>query len=884
MKDPDDPGTKGPTPAPEPDPTASPELVPDTGQIGNVIDPPTVGPDSPRRLDVAPDSLLAVLAHVVKASTMTQVIEYQAIGNVFMAETIQQLNFAANRVDGLYDYASFTDTVERFLVVEAAKEDVPDPDATSPRESYRSKLDGLRALLAADGAAPAAEVVTESEFEVVGDVETEQDVEADREAAAEVEEVEADAEAEKLDAEIEAPTESKAGASLEPVRVLPIFPRFRLDQTFSGWVRGLAETDDIAEFTTVLGATIDHAYGRITTAMMLNHGLPRFSARVFAGEFTIEHLDAVSRAARDLKFEHFPFLDAYLAQRRADVTIETFRKSVNTKVAALEPVEDRLEEASKRRRVDITTYPDGTAAVTLSGPAAELKAYFLRLEAFARAIASGQIAEFTTEDTTGMDVVDERSINALMFDISTRTRPQLTIEVTTHDTTTGQTTTDEIPLNIPESKETSPVGIVAAARDQADAARAAAESAANIEEAANTEVAETGTEHGAVKVSTTINLVLPTQGQWMTGQGKMLVTVPFLTLAGNAELPGVFSDGAPVPADAVRAIAKECPTWTRILTDPATGTPIDAKATNYAIPASVRRVLVAKWQSCTTPGCTRRAETSEIDHLIPYDHQRPDQGGLTTFMNTHPLCKQHHQGKTDRRYSVRKTSDGCVEYVFKHGVTTNVAPADQPINVEHARLIEKLGRPPDPDGSPGSDAPPDSDDPPDSDGPPPGPDASPPGPGGGPPIGSSPSPGTSPPASATDPPPRTGAAPPDGTDTLFDASVRPPRTPNPRVRPPGRENRTPGGEGQPPGREGRSLGKGGRTPGREGWSPGRDGRSPGRENRSPGSEYRPPEQAKRSTGRRSRRAARGSGKPIDPWSANGRSRDSYWNRDELPPF
>ncbi|MDK8433653.1 MULTISPECIES: HNH endonuclease signature motif containing protein [unclassified Brevibacterium] len=864
MKDPDDPGTKGPTPAPEPDPTASPEttsseLVPDTGQIGNVIDPPTVGPDSPRRLDVAPDSLLAVLAHVVKASTMTQVIEYQAIGNVFMAETIQQLNFAANGVDGLYDYASFTDTVERFLFVEAAKEDVPDPDAPSPRESYRSKLDGLRALLAADGAAPAAEVVTESEFEVAGEVETDQDVEADREAAAEVEGVKADTEAEKLEAEVEAPTESEAGPSLEPVRELPIFPRFRLDQTFSGWVRGLAETDDIAEFTTVLGATIDHAYGRITTAMMLNHGLPRFSARVFAGEFTIEHLDAVSRAARDLKFEHFPFLDAYLAQRRADVTIETFRRSVNTKVAALEPVEDRLKEASKRRRVDITTYPDGTAAVTLSGPAAELKAYFLRLEAFARAIASGQIAEFTTEDTSSMDVVDERSINALMFDISTRTRPQLTIEVTTHDTTTGQTTTDEIPLNIPESKETSPVGIVAAARDQADAARAAAESAANIEEAANTgtaetgvadgEVAETGTEHGAVKVSTTINLVLPTQGQWMAGQGKMLVTVPFLTLAGNAELPGVFSDGAPVPADAVRAIAKECPTWTRILTDPATGTPIDAKATNYAIPASVRRVLIAKWQSCTTPGCTRRAETSEIDHLISYDHQRPDQGGLTTFMNTHPLCKQHHQGKTDRRYSVRKTSDGCVEYVFKHGVTTNVAPADQPINVEHARLIEKLGRPPDPDGSPGSDAPPDSDDPPDSDGPPPGPDASPPGPGSGPPTGSSPSPGTSPPASATDPLPRTGAAPPDGTDTLFDASVRPPRTPNPRVRPPGRE----------------------------GWSS-------GKEDRSPGNEYRPPEQSKRSTGRRSRRVARESGKSIDPWSANGRSHDSYWNRDEPPPF
>lgn len=802
MKDPEDPNTTGPTPAPEPDSSAASELVPDTGQLGNVIEPPTVGPDSPRRLDVAPDSLLAVLAHVVKASTMTQVIEYQAIGNVFMAETIQQLNFAADRVDGLYDYASFTATVERFLAVEAAKEEVPDPDQPSPRDSYRSKLDGLRALLAADGAALTAEVVAESDSGADTDPEARGNVEADCE----------------VEAEVEANTDSEADAASAPMRVLPIFPRFRLDQTFSGWVRGVAETDDIAEFTTVLGSTIGHTFGKITTAMMLNHGLPRFSARVFAGEFTIEHVDAVARATKDLKFEHFPFLDAYLAQRRADVTIETFRKSVNTKVAVLEPVEDRLEEASTSRRVDITTYPDGTAAVTLSGPALELKAYFLRLEAFAKAIGSGQIAEFTTEDTTGMDVVDERSINALMFDISTRTRPQMTIEVTTHDTTTGLTTTNEIPLDIAESKATSPTGIVAAARDQADAARNAAESEAKSGEA-------------AVEVSTSINLVLPTQGQWMAGQGRMLVTVPFLTLTGNAELPGVFSDGAPVPADAVRAIAKECPTWTRILTDPATGTPIDAKATNYAIPASVRRVLVAKWQSCTTPGCTRRAETSEIDHLIPYDHLHPDQGGLSTFMNTHPVCKLHHQGKTDRRYRVRRTSAGCVEYVFKHGVITDVAPPDQPINVEHARLIEQLGHPPEPEDPPAPDDPPDMDS-----GPPSGPNA-------GPPPRSAPSSGTSPPSSAPDPPPPAGTGTTDGTDSLCDASVRP--LLNPKVRPPGREDRPPGGEVCPRGKSTRSI---------------------------------------RETRRRGHSTAKRSANPVDPWTSNGRSLDSYWNRDEPPPF
>src|SRR5699024_12167044 len=96
-----------------------------------------------------------------------------------------------------------------------------------------------------------------------------------------------------------------------------------------------------------------------------------------------------------------PFLHAYLPKRRADVTSETFRKSVTSMVAVLQPAEERLEEAAKQRRVKITTYRDGTAAVLLSGPAAELQAYFLRLKAFARAVRMGQIGELTVEDADG---------------------------------------------------------------------------------------------------------------------------------------------------------------------------------------------------------------------------------------------------------------------------------------------------------------------------------------------------------------------------------------------------------------------------------------------------------------------------------------------------
>lgn len=597
-------------------PTTGP--IPDSGQAGSEIRPSRIGSGAPRRLNVDPGSPQAALLGLTTVSTAAQLLELQALAGIFLSEAIDRLNYNKTRNGDIYLHATFTDTVARFLEAEAAAE------------------------LGDHGALDSCQIESDGDSEPIGSDEA------------------------------ETVKDSKAA------RPLPIFPRFRLDQSFYGWIHALAETEDIVELNAVLGSTIGHTFMKITTAMVLTHGLPRFFERCLAGEFTMEHVRATTRVCRDLDFEHFPKLDEHLANRRNDITIETFKKSLSMKIAALDPDEDRLEEASKRRRVDVNTYPDGTASLTLSGPAAELKAYYLRLEAFARSIRSGNITAFTDEFTSGAEVVEDRSIDALMFDICTRTRPQLSIQVTVHDTTTGQTTVDEIPLEVPEEKTMTAAGITTTINDAANRAQANSEAAAGE----------------GTTTTTSICLEMPTHGQWIDSQGKMLVTVPFLTLTGDSELPGIFSDGSPIPAETARRIAGNCSTWTRILTDKATGTPIDAKSANYSIPANLRLPLAAKWQSCTAPGCTLRAENSEVDHLIPFDHDHPDQGGLTTFMNTHYLCKPHHQAKTDKRYSVRKVSDGSVEYSFKHGVVTEVAPPDNPINVEHAKLIEQLGSPP----------------------------------------------------------------------------------------------------------------------------------------------------------------------------------------------
>lgn len=682
MKDPQDPGDSGLEPASNESVSGSPASSTEPASTPQVS---LIGPDSPRRLDVDPDSPMAVVVSLAHLSTGVRLAEFQAVAGLFLSDAIEKLRYAAG--DKIYYHATFTQTANRFITARDGllpeKDDFVDPWECTGFVFDDSALDEPDDAdpIADDSAEAGAETddadaapVPSASAEVVADedgndvAETGDAADASTDGGAD-DDTSADASADSCAADSVAEQSPAPTASL-----LPNFPKFGLHKSFNSWVHDLATREEIAELTTVLGSTSDGAYSEITNAVTLSFGLPKFLQRCLAGEFTLEHVLAATRAIKDVAFEYLPRLDSYLGDRRADITLETFRKSLNLKIAALVPVDDRTELAAKRRRVDIMTYPDGTASVTLSGPAVELNAFYLRIEAFARAIRNGNISALTDENTAGFEVADQNSIAALMFDIATRATPQMAIVVTTHDTSTGETITKEIALEAAdESDPTAP--ITAAEVDRtAQAAQREAEAAAGLD------------------VKTTIKLVMPTHGQWVREQAKMMVTVPYLTAVGKSELPGTFSDGTPVPPDAARALAGECPTWHRILTDPATGTPIDARSRSYYIPADVRAPLTGKWQSCTAPGCNRRAETSEVDHIIPFDHADPARGGQTTFENLHPLCKPDHQAKTDRKFSIRMTEGGAVEYSFTRGVVARMYPPDNPINSEHARQVENYAQ------------------------------------------------------------------------------------------------------------------------------------------------------------------------------------------------
>lgn len=501
---------------------------------------------------------------------------------------------------------------------------------------------------------------------------------------------------------------------------LPDFPEFDPKAWFAQWVYDNVLSEDLVEISTVLGTNSARTYRQLSGAMTIFYGLPRFADRVRKGEFTQAHVEVVTQLCVTVSFEFLPKLDEYLATKRADITCETLRRALAKMISLLVPPVAMTEIAAKRRRVDVEGFKDGSACLTVNGPSAEIFACYNRIQAMALTIHGKNRSALNLP--VGMAISDERSIDQLQYDLFVRPVPELSVKVVSIDPVTGFQVTKEASLLDADGEMIPGIdtedGLADFAKTVADevadddaspsdratgsAFRAAAptrnssgsgsgdsDSVASPTRGGNGDsdsVDELGPAEYWVKVR------MPTNQQWLASQAATVATVPFLSLTGDSELPGTFADGSPMPAEVARMIAGRSKSIQRILTDPATGTPLDAKATSYQVPNDLRRTLVEQWTVCTVPGCSRRAEKAEIDHVIPFFHLNPSRGGLTRFGNLHPLCKKHHALKTAGRYGVTMPKSGEVDYKFRHGVSAKVTAPDQPINIAQALELEALAQ------------------------------------------------------------------------------------------------------------------------------------------------------------------------------------------------
>jgi hypothetical protein len=128
------------------------------------------------------------------------------------------------------------------------------------------------------------------------------------------------------------------------------------------------------------------------------------------------------------------------------------------------------------------------------------------------------------------------------------------------------------------------------------------------------------------------------------------------------------------PADAVPVAAPAEPGWSegalaralhRLRTDPVTS--VDLSTETYAVPVRLKRHLVLRDRTCVFPGCTRRAEQCDKDHLDPWPR------GRTSEPNLANECEHHHQAKHDR-FRVQRLPDGTFRWTTPAGHTFDRPP------------------------------------------------------------------------------------------------------------------------------------------------------------------------------------------------------------------
>ena len=157
----------------------------------------------------------------------------------------------------------------------------------------------------------------------------------------------------------------------------------------------------------------------------------------------------------------------------------------------------------------------------------------------------------------------------------------------------------------------------------------------------------------------------------------------------DARVPVMMNNRVPLDAQTADEVIAQAKWVYRMFTDPETGVVLESAPTKYQIPAALKRMVEARHPDCSAPWCAVPARVCEKDHIEPFNHKDPENGGLTVMENLHPLCKRHHQEKTQKRLRVERMDDGSLACVFPRIGAMLVYPPESRINqLQYERLLE----------------------------------------------------------------------------------------------------------------------------------------------------------------------------------------------------
>ncbi|MDK8347209.1 MAG: HNH endonuclease signature motif containing protein, partial [Brevibacterium sp. UMB1308B] len=157
----------------------------------------------------------------------------------------------------------------------------------------------------------------------------------------------------------------------------------------------------------------------------------------------------------------------------------------------------------------------------------------------------------------------------------------------------------------------------------------------------------------------------------------------------GARVPVMMNGRVPLDVKTADEVIVQAKWVYRMFTDPETGVVLESTPTKYYIPAALKRMVEARHPDCSAPWCATPARVCEKDHIEPFNHEDPESGGLTVMENLHPLCKRHHQEKTQKRLRVDKMDDGSLAWVLPRIGAMLVYPPESRINqLQYERLLE----------------------------------------------------------------------------------------------------------------------------------------------------------------------------------------------------
>ena len=180
--------------------------------------------------------------------------------------------------------------------------------------------------------------------------------------------------------------------------------------------------------------------------------------------------------------------------------------------------------------------------------------------------------------------------------------------------------------------------------------------------------------------------------QSSTPRVQLIITGP--GLFGDTDEPGVLLGHGSVDAPLVSSVAADGE-WFSADVDPRSGAVVDLRPFDtaaidlddrplrYFPGAALARLVRLRDGACRFPGCGVPARRCDLDHLLPFDHERPEVGGHTVRDNLFCLCRYHHRAKTLGVWAYEHLGGATLEWTSPTGGTYQTSAH------EHGGIVDR---------------------------------------------------------------------------------------------------------------------------------------------------------------------------------------------------